>query len=380
MSAHRIRTMCFCAAGALLLGLSAAPAMAAGFSTINLVSDGFVPAKTTDPDLVNPWGVSYGPTSPFWISDNGTGVSTLYTGNGTKIPLTVPIAPGPGISNPTGQVFNSTSDFQIAPGKSAVFIFDGEDGRISGWNPTVSASSVITVDNSAGPNSAVYKGLAIGVDGGQNALYATNFRAGDVEVYNGSFSEIGTFTDPTVAPGYAPFNIQALDGHLFVTFALQDAAKHDDMAGAGFGYVDEFNMDGSFDRRIASVGGPLNSPWGLAIAPSSWGSVGGDLLVGNFGDGTIDAFNLSTLSFDGELQGHNGAPLKIDGLWALIPGNGGAAGSPGNIYFTAGLNSENDGLFGAIAVPEPSAWALSILGLGLAGAALRRNRARVVAA
>jgi uncharacterized protein (TIGR03118 family) len=372
------------AAGAGLLAVQAGPAVAQQvFSVTNLVSDGAVPARTIDPNLINPWGIASGPTSPFWISDNNAGVSTLYNGAGAKIPLTVTI-PGPGGQptggTPDGVVFNNTAnDFNVSSGGQtgqAAFIFATEDGTISGWAPSVNFNSaIVAVDNSAMGAGAVYKGLAIGSTGGSNFLYAANFRSGNVEVYNGSFGLAGTFTDPTVKPGYAPFNVQDLGGTLYVTFALQNAAKHDDVAGPGHGYVDAFSLNGTFENRIVSEGGPINSPWGLDIAPTSFGKLAGDLLVGNFGDGTISVFNPTTDAYEGKLLGQNGLPLVEGDLWGLINGNGGSGGNPNDVYFTAGVAHEADGLFGSIsAVPEPRTWALMIVGLGLMGASLRTRR------
>ena len=370
-------------AGAGLLAFQAAPAQAQEFNITNLVSDGAVPAATIDPSLVNPWGISYGPTSPFWVADNGTGLSTLYNGAGAKIALTVTVPPPMGqsfTSSPTGTVFNgSPTNFLVSSGGvtgAAAFLFDTEDGTISGWSPSVNATNaILAVDNSNGGAGAVYKGLAIATTGGNTFLYASNFRAGDVEMYNSSFGLVKTFTDPTVAAGYAPFNVQELNNTLYVTFALQDAAKHDDVAGAGHGYVDAFSLDGTFESRITSLGGPINSPWGLDIAPSSFGALAGDLLVGNFGDGTISVFNPLTDAYEGKLLGNNGQPIVEGDLWALINGNGGSGGSVNDVYFTSGIANEADGLFGSIsAVPEPRAWALMFVGLGLMGATLRGRR------
>jgi uncharacterized protein (TIGR03118 family) len=362
-------------AAALGLCVAAAPAAATTlFNVTNLVSDGSVPAATIDPDLVNPWGVAFSPTSPFWISDNGTGVATIYNGAGGKIGLTVTVPTPTGgapPSAPTGQVFNGTASFAIG-GTTPVFLFDTEDGTISGWAPSFGTTAALAPTPSIG---AVYKGLAIASDSTGDHLYATDFHNGDVQKFTNSFASMTTFTDPTVAPGYAPFNAQVLDGELYVTFALQDPAKHDDLAGPGNGYVDVFNLDGTFNRRLVSQGGEVNSPWGLAIAPASFGTFAGDLLVGNFGDGTISAFDATTGAFEGKLLGWNSKPITFGDLWALTPGNGAGAGDTQKIYFTAGLHEESEGLFGVLSVvPEPASWALMILGLGLAGSALRGRR------
>jgi uncharacterized protein (TIGR03118 family) len=220
---------------------------------------------------------------------------------------------------------------------------------------------VIAVDNSG--SGAVYKGLAIGTNGGSTFLYAANFHSGMVEVYNGNFQQVQTFTDTTLPTGYAPFNVQTLNGHLFVTFALQDADAHDDVSGAGHGFVDEFDMSGVMIRRVAS-NGTLDSPWGLAIAPGHFGQFSNDLLVGNFGDGRINAYNLTSGTFMGQLTDASQNPLAIGDLWALLPGNGGSGGDPNAIYFTAGVEDEAHGLFGSLSpVPEPGQMALIALGL-----------------
>ena len=372
-------------AAVLMVSASVVPATAqVKVDRTNLVSDIPGLAKLTDPALVNAWGISFGPTSPFWISDNGTGRTTLYSvpGSGppsvSKLGLTVTIPPTAGgtTSAPTGQVFNGGAGFG-----GAVFLFGSEDGVISGWNG--SGTSAV-VDKDFG-SAAVYKGLAISDPGMSDAvLYATNFRAGTIEAYNSSFAPAGlpgNFTDPDLPLGYAPFNDKVINGELYVTYAKQDAEKHDDDAGAGHGFVDIFNLDGTLKERLISRGA-LDSPWGLQIAPSSFGSFAGDLLVGNFGNGMINAYNATTGAFVGALDGSDGSPLVIDGLWGLTVGNGSAAGGSLNtLFFTAGPNGESDGLFGSLAVPEPSTWAMLLLGFGALGlAAMRRRRRTPLAA
>jgi len=370
-----------------LLAASAAPVSADTlFNQLNLVSDIPGLAHVTDPNLVNSWGISESSTSPFWISDNGTGLSTLYHVPGTG-PLSVSIVPLvvtiPGAvtgtpSAPTGQVFNSLAGsgaFKLNNGNPAAFLFDSEDGAISGWNGGTSAE--IKVNNTPG---AVYKGLAISdfKSGALNGtIYATNFRAGTIDAFDSSFNPtlMGDFVDPNLPAGYAPFNDRVFGNDLYVTYAVQDADKHDDVAGPGNGIVDVFNVDGAFERRLIDNGGALNSPWGLEMAPSSFGQFAGDLLVGNFGDGKINIYNPTTGAWIDTLNGPNGDPLVIDGLWALTIGNGGSGGSLNALYFTAGPNGEGDGLFGTLtAAPEPSTWAMMLLGFtGLGFAGYRRG-------
>jgi uncharacterized protein (TIGR03118 family) len=342
------------------------------FAQTNLVSDGFVPAMTIDPNLINPWGIAHSATSPFWVSDNGMGVTTVYTGTGAKINVggldsiaiaappgqTTPASPTGDVFNIAGKGFNITSDGHTG---SSVFLFATEDGTISGWNPNVdAASSVLAVDNSQGGNGAVYKGLTMAQTDDGTFLYAANFRNGTVDVFNSHFKQVNSFTDPNLPAGFAPFNVQVLDGHLFVTFALQNDAKHDDVAGAGNGFVDEFDLEGHMLQRVAS-GGTLNSPWGLAIAPSGFGEFANDLLVGNFGDGRINVFNPKNDQFLGQLDGASGAPISIGDLWALVPGTGAAGSDPNKIYFTAGVQNEAHGLFGSLsAIPDSDKSSMSM--------------------
>jgi len=320
-----------------------------GYIQHNLVSNVPNTAITTDPNLKNAWGIAYGPTGPFWISDAGTGVSTLYNGSAAKLPLTVTIPPPEGSSDtasPTGIVFNGTQDFVVSQdGRSgpAIFIFATEDGTLSGWNPNVNGTAAILVPNSI--PGAVYKGLALVSGPSGNRLFATDFSNNAVRMFDGGFNLIGSFTDPLLPSGFAPFGIANIQGLLYVTFALQEPPDNeDDQAGPGNGFVDVFSPDGAMIRRFASQG-TLNSPWGLALA-GDFGDFSNALLVGNFGDGTINAFDFTTGDFLGQLTDTRGLPVFIDGLWALTFGNGGQGGSSRVLYFTAGPNDENDGLFG----------------------------------
>ena len=333
-----------------LLPLLATPA-AGQYSQVNLVSDLPGRAANTDPQLRNPWGVVNPPGGPLWVSDNAAGVSTLYQGNGAKQSLVVTIPPPAGSTGPaapTGVVWN-TRGFVVSKGTTsgvAAFIFATEDGTISGWNPTVDPThAILKVDNST--KGAVYKGLALGSNSSGTFLYATNFHDGVVEMYDSTFAFVKSFTDPTLPQGYAPFGIRNIDGNLYVTFALQNAARHDDVAGKAHGFVDVFDTTGNKIRRFASRG-PLNSPWGLALAPADFGKLSNQLLVGNFGDGKINAFDLRDGEFKHALEGGDGKPLVNDGLWAIWFGDGVALGNPDELFFTAGINDEADGLFGKI--------------------------------
>lgn len=342
------------------------------FTQTNLVSDVSGLAENTDPDLKNPWGVSFSPTSPFWISDQGSGTSTLYTGNGTKIPLTVPIPAGtPPVTGPTGQVFAGGSGFDLPNGKPAFFIFDTLNGTIDGWggtNPAVQLAST---------TGAIYTGLALASSGGSNYLYAADSLGGQIRVFNTSYQQVtlsGNFTDPNLPSGFVPFNIQLIGSNLFVTYGNTNGLANGTAPG---GYVDEFSTSGVFLGRVAS-GGPLDSPWGLALAPAGFGAFGGDLLVGNFAvNGEIDAYKLNgtgLATFEGTVDGANGKPISNPFLWALEFHPGGPNVNPDALYFTAGYNKQMDGLFGEIATPEPATAipvALAIVALAL----LLRKRA-----
>jgi uncharacterized protein (TIGR03118 family) len=335
----------------------------------NLVSDIPGLAAHTDTNLHNPWGTSVGPGSPIWVSDNGAGVTTLYDGAGNARPLvvTIPAAPSSGAGatgTPTGQAFNTfdpgSSDFVVSKnGVSgpAFFLFATEDGTIEGWNPNVDPThAVLAVDrssatDSAGDVGAVYKGLALVNTAAGKFIYASNFRFGTVDVFNSHFDLVNSFTDPTVPAGFAPFGIHNIGGKLYVTFAKQDAAKHDDVSHPGNGFVDVFSPNGDLLQRLVS-GGKLDSPWAVTLAPPTFGAFGGDILVGNFGDGRINAFDPTTGEHVGRLSNPVGGPVTIDGLWGLrfAPATPGAG--PNTLFFTAGLNHEADGLFGEI-TPNP---------------------------
>jgi uncharacterized protein (TIGR03118 family) len=327
-------------------------ASAQKYSQTNLVSDVPGMATTLDPHLVNSWGIAFSPKSPVWIADNGTGLSTLYTGTGSIVPLVVTIPPPQGVtghSAPTGTVFNGTGTFTVSDGGrsgSALFIFDTEDGTISGWSPAVTTQhSIRVIDNSG--MGAVYKGLAIGTTANGSFIYATNFHSGWIEIYDSNFQWVKNFTDIEVPEGYAPFGIQNINGKLYVTFAKQNADKHDDVAGPGFGFVTVFDLNGNKIRRLISMGA-LNAPWGLALAPSNFGQFSGALLVGNFGNGWINAYNISTGAPLGHMLRPNGSALAIDGLWGLAFGTGGPSGPTNTLLFTAGPDHESHGLFGAL--------------------------------
>jgi uncharacterized protein (TIGR03118 family) len=318
----------------------------------NLVSNQVNKAPTIDPNLQNAWGVAFSPAaSPFWIADNNAGVSTLYDGLGNIVnlangasPVKIPGPGGPGTGTPTGVVWNPSAAF-LVPGTSiqAAFIFDTEDGIIAAWAGGLTPNNQAV--QAAKPDKAVYKGLAFGTNSTGAFLFATNFHDGTVDVFNSAYQRVSTFTDPKIPAGYAPFGIQNINGNLIVTYAKQDAQKHDDAAGPGRGFVDAFDTDGKLLRRLASRGA-LNSPWGVARASFAFGKFSDDILIGNFGDGKIHA-----LSWDGSslepLRDGNGKPIKIDGLWTLTLG-GGRGSSPSTLYFTAGPNDEKDGLFGTI--------------------------------
>src|SRR5438094_1981001 len=340
-------------------GVSAASAASRFYGQHNLLSDGAVSADLVDTNLVNGWGLVSGPTTPWWISDNGKGRSTLYSVGSGTIPLVVRVPGAMGQpAAPTGVVFNGGTGFVVNNGAGtgpARFIFASEDGTISGFR---GVPVVIAVNNSA--SGAVYKGLAIASTTTGDFLYATNFHAGTVDVFDSTFHPVtmppGAFTDPTLPAGYAPFGIRNIGGTIYVTYALQDADKHDDVPGEGHGFVNAFDTAGNLLRRVASKG-LLNSPWGLALAPADFGFFSGDLLVGNFGNGRIHASDPTQLTGQSEFQRRgplhsaDGSPIAVDGLWAIAFGSGGAANGPTNtLFFTAGPGGEQHGLFGTLVV------------------------------
>lgn len=326
----------------------------------DLISDGSVPAANTDPHLINPWGISFSAAGPFWISDAGTGVTTIYNGDGVPFPVAGQLAIAIGTPEgatfpaiPTGQVFNGgTGGFVVGEGAASAswaFLFATVTGTISGWSPAVDvAHSIVAVDDSA--SHASYTGLAIAATDAGKRLYAADFHNGEVAVFDADFHKLAPIADPSLPDGYAPFNVQVLAGHLFVAFAQQDPATGRDLPGAGHGYVDEFALNGTLLRHIAA-NGPLDSPWGLALAPGGgFGPIEGDLLVGNFGDGTVSVFDRNTDAFLGKLSDADGNAIQNDFLWALAVGNGGNAGKADQLYFTAGIGGEEHGLFGSLSI------------------------------
>ncbi|MFP4892941.1 TIGR03118 family protein [Paraburkholderia sp. EG304] len=332
---------------------STSPPVQSSFTATALVSDGAVPAAHTDANLKNPWGVAFNPKGFAWVADNGTNVATLYDGNGVPQSLVVTIPDGKnGSASPTGIVFNGTQSFLVTEnGKSGVaaFIFTGEGGTITAWAPAVGPTNAFVMyDDGAG--GAVYKGLALAAMNNGNFLYATDFHNNKIDVFDSSFTKVsmpGAFTDPAMPAGFAPFGIQAIGSNLFVTYAMQDAAKHDDVAGAGLGMVDVYDTAGNLKQRFAT-GGPLNAPWGIAQAPASFGSMSGAIIIGNFGDGMINAFNASTGQSMGPISGPNNSPIVEHGVWGIGFGNDLSNQPSSTLFFAAGPNDEADGVYGRI--------------------------------
>ena len=345
---------------------SATAPVTTNFTQTNLIADVPGMAKTTDANLVNPWGMALGINSGIWISKNGSGNSTAYDGTGQPLPsaspqiVTIP-APGnnTGTSAPTGVTANATTGFVISSGANSApstQLFATEDGTIAGWNRSVDPTkAVIAVDNSA--SGAVYKGLAMGYNGSGAFLFATNFRAGTVDAFDSNFKPArthGTFTDPQMPGGYAPFGIAAINSKLYVTYAVQDPDKKDDVRGAGHGFINVFDTQGNLLERFTSQG-QLNSPWGMAWAPfEGFGDFNNALFVGNFGDGSINAFDFDSGELLGKVSDATGAAIKIPGVWALQFGLGVAQASSSSLYFTAGGADEQHGLFGTLTVNQSS--------------------------
>lgn len=344
-----------------VLAVAAAPAHADFYQQTNLIT------SVTDPDLINPWGISASATGPFWVSDNATGKSTLYNSAGVKLGLVVTMPAG---NEPiTGQVFNGTAGFN-----GNTFLFASENGTIAGWRSALgtTAEQLFTSTN------GVYKGLAIST--AKDQLFAANFRSGAIDVY-GPAGLTGSFADPTAPAGYAPFNVQNVGGRILVTYAQQDAAKHDDVGGVGRGLVDVFDPTTHLFTRLvtgSAAGGSvsaLNSPWGIAVAPATFGQFANALLVGNFGDGRVNAFDATTGVLLGTLRDQANNPITIPGLWGLQVGNGGNGGLANSVYFAAGGANENSGVFGRLSsVPEPGSFVL--LALGGVGLAFGRRAVR----
>ncbi len=326
----------------------------------NLVSDLPDFADWTDPNLINPWGIALDPNDSFWIADNGTGVSTVYDSNGLPLDplLAIPTAAGDTLAAAvTGVIFNSTPNFVVGPNLPAQLIYATEDGTIVGWNNK--AGVVLSMDHSA--SGAVYKGLALGSSGGNDYLYVTNFSAAAVDVFDANYSPViltGSFFDPNMPAGFAPFNIRNVASQLYVTYALQDETAHDAMPGPGNGYVNVFDTSGQLLKRLVSEG-PLDSPWGIVLAPAGFGGFGGALLIGNFGDGRINAFNPVTGELLGAILDVSGNDISIEGLRGLVFGNGNdrQGGNSRTLYFTAGIadggSIEDHGLFGSIISTAP---------------------------
>jgi len=341
------------AVGVLALASSAVPGFAQHYYLqTNLVSDVPGLATVTDPSLVNAWGLSRSATSPWWVADNGTGLSTLYNGLGVKQGLVVTIPPplgGSSPSAPTGTVFNGSTDFKVGVNQPAVFLFATEEGTIAGWNPGANRTNAFTkVDNSG---KAVYKGLAIGQIAGANFLYAANFFSGQVDVFDANYAAVdlgaGAFKDPHLPKGYAPFNVQAIGDKIYVTYAKQDDEKIDEVAGRGRGFVTAYSTSGVLSLRL-KWGPWFDAPWGVALAPANFGRFSNLLLVGQFGSGKIAAFDPVKGKFRGFVRESKHRTLKIDGLWALAFGNDAGSGPSTSLYFSAGNDDEAHGLFGTV--------------------------------
>jgi len=337
-----------------LILMAASNALAQHYTVTDLTTDSASVAPTApnvDPNLVNPWGMSRSSGSPWWISDNGTWVSTLYdsTGLPKSLVVSIPLPDGTPGGAPSGTVYNYTGAFDVGPSQSAIFLFATEDGTISGWNPNANGTNAIVKVNHAG--SAIYKGLALATTPQGPRLYASNFQSGGVEVFDGNFHQLhvaGGFLDSNLPANYAPFGIQNVGGNIVVTFAHRKPGSKDEDHGAGLGFVDVFDVAGRLVLRLQH--GPFfNAPWGIAQASGDFGPFSHRLLIGNFGDGWIHAFNAVSGKFEGTLLDPTGAPIAIGGLWGLsFGGDNTNSGLATELYFTAGANDENDGIYGKI--------------------------------
>lgn len=365
------------AACAIAFAFTPTHLLADSFAQTNLVSNEPGLAKTTDPNLLNPWGVSFSATSPFWVSNQGSGTATLYDGAGNPVSLVVTIPPGAAPpSGPTGQVFNTdaTATAFVVNGSKASFIFDTLNGTIAAWNGA-SGTTAAVVATTAG---AIYTGLAQDATGGSTYLYAAN-STGNIQVFDASWNNVtgttfaGKFVDPSLPAGFAPFNIQNIGGNLYVTYAMLGPGGSP-MPG---GYIDEYGANGNLIQRIASSGA-LDAPWGITLAPTGFGSYSDDLLVGNFGDGEILIYDPTTDAYLGTLDGTNGTPLVNPFLWALETRTGGTNDNTDALYFTAGIDNQQGGLFGEITeVPEPATIFGAASGLiAIVLSRVRRSRAR----
>jgi uncharacterized protein (TIGR03118 family) len=329
------------------------------FVASNLVSDINVStnpysSSNVDSNLTNGFGIAFNPQGFVWVADEGSSLSTLYDGNGSAQSLVVAIPPGTtGAARPTGIVFNGSQDFQVTQGGltgASAFIFDGQAGTLAGWSPSVNMTNAVTVVDD-GAQGAVFKGLAIASNGTASFLYATDFHHGVVDVFDGAFKPVvvaGAFTDANLPAGFAPFGIQAIGNLVYVTFAKQDAAAHDQVTGAGLGAVDVFDTAGTLVKRLVLPGGALNAPWGMAMAPANFGPFSNDVLVANFGDGKINAFDPNTGALVGTLTTPGGTPISIDGLWGIAFGNGINAQPTNTLFYAAGPSAQTLGVYGRI--------------------------------
>jgi len=342
------------------------------YVTTNLVSDQPGVARTTDPTLVNAWGIAVGPLS-FWVSANGTDLSEVYVGDVAGSSLIAPFKVAIPGGAPTGQVANLTTDFVVTDGtnsRPAAFIFASESGAVTGWSPAVPPGSRVAQPGFQADDGAIYKGIALANNGSGNFLYLADFHNGKIDVLDSQFHLThlaGDFTDPHMMRGFAPFNVAAIGDKLYVAYAKQDADAEDDVQGQGLGFVSVFDLNGNFLNRFVNRG-RLNAPWAVVQAPANFGQFSGDILIGNFGDGRINAFDPVTREFQGVLSSRPGRPIEIDGLWGLAFGNGRTAGDANALYFAAGPDDETHGLFGSIRI-APDATSTGGSTSGFAGVA-----------